>query len=291
MSQESQPQLRPGRPRLLNDFKRGQLIGLITNGCSLTAAARYLGCSPRTVRRECASDPAFRHQLKCAEIDGQLEPIKNLRAAAKKHWRAAAWLLERSKPFAFIPTRHRYFSQDDLHDMADGINQAIQKALPDPALADQVMHHIEDCFSGKADELLHEGPKQKRRRHLAAQAEQARRYKSKPKDLDQDPIPEIPWGDEEDPDFEESEEELAADSKEFEQPPTDTNFTDEPSPQLPTAENGPLPAACRQPSPTHSRHPKRQTQPTTNHKRQPPAASSPQPAAAPRRLRASVTPW
>src|SRR5262245_30991967 len=84
---------KPGRPRFLDDTKRSQLIAIVANGCGITAAARYLGCHPRTIRRECSSDPSFRQELKRAEFQGQLEPIQNLRKAGKTHWRANAWLL------------------------------------------------------------------------------------------------------------------------------------------------------------------------------------------------------
>src|SRR6476620_1138690 len=122
---------RPGRPRFLDDTKRGQLIAIVANGCGVTAAARYLGCHPRTVRRECCSDPGFREQLKRAEFKGQLEPIQNLRKAGKTHWRAAAWMLERSRPYAFTPTKADLFNNDDVNDLIDGINDAVLKALPD----------------------------------------------------------------------------------------------------------------------------------------------------------------
>jgi hypothetical protein len=160
----SSPDSRPGRPRFLDDTKRGQLIAIVANGCGVTAAARYLGCHPRTVRRECASDPSFRQQLKRAEFQGQLEPIQNLRKAAKTHWRAAAWMLERSRPYAFTPTKADLFNNDDVNDLIDGINDAIIKALPDRQLADQVIDSIENYVAKKTDDLLHEDPKEKRRR-------------------------------------------------------------------------------------------------------------------------------
>jgi hypothetical protein len=155
---------RPGRPRFLDEIKRSQLIAIVANGCGLTAAANYIGCHPRTIRRECCGDPQFREQLKRAELDGQLEPINNLRAASKKHWRAAAWLLERSRPYAFCPTKSDVFSRDDLHELIDGINSVITKNHPDAQAAAQLIEHIEDYLTKKSEKLLTEDPKEKRRR-------------------------------------------------------------------------------------------------------------------------------
>src|SRR5262249_3993643 len=50
------------------------------------------------------------------------------------------------------------------NDLIDGINDAIIKALPDRQLADQVIDSIENYVAKKTDDLLHEDPKEKRRR-------------------------------------------------------------------------------------------------------------------------------
>ena len=51
----------PGRPRVLNEFKRGQIHALVAGGCSLRDAAHYIGCSFKTIRREVKRDADFKN--------------------------------------------------------------------------------------------------------------------------------------------------------------------------------------------------------------------------------------
>ena len=84
----------PGRPRKIDEAKRREICALIAVGCGIEAAARYVGCSAATVRRELDRDEDFRRAFASAELTCRIEPLRALRAAAATHWRAAAWLLE-----------------------------------------------------------------------------------------------------------------------------------------------------------------------------------------------------
>jgi len=94
-----------GRPRALCDTKRREVCTLVSAGCDMAEAARYVGCTVRTVRREALRNEDFHDSLRRAELSAQLDPLHTLRKAAKNHWRAAAWLLERTNP-------DRYARQD-----------------------------------------------------------------------------------------------------------------------------------------------------------------------------------
>jgi hypothetical protein len=85
-----------GRPRTLDDTKRREICALITNGCSLKDAARYVGCHVSTIRRAARRDPEFAEQLRRAERKSELIALNTIREAAKKHWRAGAYLMERA---------------------------------------------------------------------------------------------------------------------------------------------------------------------------------------------------
>jgi hypothetical protein len=91
----------PGRPRKIDEAKRREICALIAVGCGIEAAARYVGCSAATVRRELDRDEDFRRAFASAELTCRIEPLRALRAAAATHWRAAAWLLERTHPERF----------------------------------------------------------------------------------------------------------------------------------------------------------------------------------------------
>ena len=89
------------RQRYFNPHKRAQLIALVANGHAVKDAARVTGCSIRTVQREQARDPEFRQDLGRAELDARNQPLQHLHKASATHWRAAAWLLERTDPARF----------------------------------------------------------------------------------------------------------------------------------------------------------------------------------------------
>jgi hypothetical protein len=87
----------PGRPRALDEIKRREVCALVSTGCSLRSAARYVGCAHSTIAREAQQNAEFRDRLREAEVQAQLHPLRALRKAAFTHWRAAAWWLERTQ--------------------------------------------------------------------------------------------------------------------------------------------------------------------------------------------------
>ena len=87
----------PGRPRALDEIKRREVCALISAGCSLRRAARYVGCAHTTIAREAQQNQDFRDRLHAAETQAQLHPLLAIRQAAATHWRAAAWWLERTQ--------------------------------------------------------------------------------------------------------------------------------------------------------------------------------------------------
>ncbi len=91
---------KPGRPPVLDDRKRAQIVAIISVGCSQTVAALFVGCSPATIQNTAERDPTFAEELGRAKSNAELALVKNIRKAAKKeqYWRAAAWALERGFP-------------------------------------------------------------------------------------------------------------------------------------------------------------------------------------------------
>lgn len=103
-----------GRPRSLDDAKRREICALISAGDSLRGAARYVGCSVATIRREAKRNPNFDQRLRHAEGAARLAPLQAMRKAASTHWRAAAWMLERTDPERFGRRRPNSFGRKEL---------------------------------------------------------------------------------------------------------------------------------------------------------------------------------
>ncbi|QDS97990.1 hypothetical protein [Adhaeretor mobilis] len=111
-----------GRPRLLADpAKQKSLCSMVSVGLGIEAAARHVGCSSWTVRREAQRDPQFAQKLREARTSAQLFPLMTLRKKADTHWRAAAWLLERSCPEQFARKKPKTVSPGKVLDTLDEI--------------------------------------------------------------------------------------------------------------------------------------------------------------------------
>lgn len=119
------------RPRLLDDGKQREVCALVAAGCGIEAAARYVGCNPRTIRRAAMRDAGFYEQLRQAEIAAQVTPLHALRKAAGSHWRAAAWLLERTQPDRFARRQPRTFTENQVVEMVSHLSRIISDEVAD----------------------------------------------------------------------------------------------------------------------------------------------------------------
>ena len=48
-----------GRPPVLDEQKRGQILAILSVGCSQNMAAQYVGCAASTIQRTAERDPKF----------------------------------------------------------------------------------------------------------------------------------------------------------------------------------------------------------------------------------------
>jgi hypothetical protein len=115
-----------GRPRVLDDLKRRDICTLINAGCGLQEAARYVGCHVSTIRREMADNPEFKKKLRGSELGAELEALRAMRKASATHWRAAAWMLERTNPRRFGRIRLKSFQAEDMYAV---INEVVESAV------------------------------------------------------------------------------------------------------------------------------------------------------------------
>jgi IS30 family transposase len=120
-----------GRPRALDEVKLREISALISAGCGLEGAARYVGCAASTIRREARRNPEFNEQLRRAHLAAELGPLNAMRNAAHTHWRAAAWLLERTNAQRFAKQNVRHVKPEHLQQFTEMIGNLLQQEVTD----------------------------------------------------------------------------------------------------------------------------------------------------------------
>lgn len=132
-----------GRKRLLNDASQREICALISAGCSFTDAAKYVRCTPITIRREAQRNHEFADRIRQAQLSAQLTPLQAVRKAAASHWRAAAWLLERIEPDRFVKRNPQMFTGKQWSAMIQQFTDVIRQEVRDPG----VLNRIADRFA------------------------------------------------------------------------------------------------------------------------------------------------
>jgi hypothetical protein len=120
----------PGRPREFTYQKRSELLDHISQGATIEEAARIVGISVRTVQREARHNEHFDHDLQLALHAAPVDPERLVRRAARTHWRAAAWLLERTDPDRFAKRPPNSCRPETMMDMSDWLIETALEATP-----------------------------------------------------------------------------------------------------------------------------------------------------------------
>jgi hypothetical protein len=120
----------PGRPREFTYQRRRELLEHVSQGATVEEAAQIVGLSLRTVQREARHNEHFDHDLQLALHAAPVDPHKMVLRAARTHWRAAAWLLERTDPDRFAKRPPNSCSYGTLQDISDWLIETALEATP-----------------------------------------------------------------------------------------------------------------------------------------------------------------
>lgn len=131
-----------GRPRALDDSKCREICAIVSAGGDLCAAARYVGCDVVTIRRETMRNHGFFAELRRAELESQLTPMKTVQKAAATHWRAAAWYLERTQPNRFLRQAPGRFTLEQLQEALEKTVCPILERVDDDATRDLILRCV-----------------------------------------------------------------------------------------------------------------------------------------------------
>jgi hypothetical protein len=135
-----------GRPRTLTDSKQEQLLNHVGQGATVAEAAELVGVSLRTVQREAKDNEPFGNDLQQALGSAPSDPYQLMLAAARTHWRAAAWMLDRSDPDRFGKRPPNCCRPEQMRDLASSlIEAALQFASPEQReLLDRSLQAVAD---------------------------------------------------------------------------------------------------------------------------------------------------
>jgi hypothetical protein len=147
-----QPYYTHGSSRIMTPERRTKLCELIAQSHTIEEASEAIGVSIRTVQRERKRDEDFDHEVRLA-LQQTPDPLKLMEQAARTHWRAAAWLLERQNPEEYarkpvnvttakkVAAALRFVQETALEAAPEACREAIYKHVQ--AAIDEAFRH---CF-------------------------------------------------------------------------------------------------------------------------------------------------
>jgi len=133
---------RTGRPRVLDETKQREICALVSAGCGVREAARYVGCSRSTIHREAQRNPAFRERLDRAAVYAELSPLRAMQQAVNTHWRAAAWMLERTRPERFARRDPRALRPQQARALVADLVDIVNNEIIDPNRRDRIAKRV-----------------------------------------------------------------------------------------------------------------------------------------------------
>jgi len=121
-----------GRPPVLDENKRTQILAILGVGCSRHTAASFVGCAVSTIRRTADRDPEFARELGRAEHNAEINYLKHIQQAANKeqYWRAAAWALERKNPRDFARRGPDVITVDQIASLLAQFTEIVVEEVP-----------------------------------------------------------------------------------------------------------------------------------------------------------------
>ena len=148
---------RRGRRSVLDAEKRQTIAAMLSLGNSRRRAATAVGCAPSTITRTAAQDADFAARLVRAERAVEIEALLAIREAVKdpRHWRAAAWLLERKNPDDLVHHPPKTLTLAEVHQAMSALCDALARDLPEENYR-RAKERSTDCCSIFAPKSAHE---------------------------------------------------------------------------------------------------------------------------------------
>lgn len=138
-----------GRKRILDGYKRREILAILAVGGSREMAAGYVGCSPTTIQNTADRDGKFAEQLRRKEKQWEIGYLDSIRTAARneRYWRAAAWALERINPGRYARRSPDAITIDQVKELLKQFAEVIVEEVPVDRYRKAIIKRL-DAISG-----------------------------------------------------------------------------------------------------------------------------------------------
>lgn len=145
-----------GRPLLLDEMKRREIVAVLSMGGTREMAANYVGCHPTTIWRTANRLPEFAAAMTRAESNHEMQHLGHVSSAAKdvRHWRAAAWTLEHCYPDRYARRRSSAITLEQMSQILSQLAGLILEEIPEQTYCQRIL----DRLGQLSDELQSAGP-------------------------------------------------------------------------------------------------------------------------------------
>jgi hypothetical protein len=144
-----------GRPQVLNEAKKQNIIHLLSVGCSRSTAAHYVNCDPKTIYNTARRDPDFAERVARAENTAEFVFLTRIREAGKepRYWRSAAWGLERMFPDRFGSRSPDSVTPQQLAVFIGRLSEILVEEIPVAKFRKMVLARLNKFMDGEIPKL------------------------------------------------------------------------------------------------------------------------------------------
>jgi hypothetical protein len=128
---------------VLDTLQQRDVCTILSVGGSRETAAKFVGCAPEAIRRDADRDPEFSERLKRAESNLEVTHLSIIQEAAKKNWRASAWVLERIRPERFAKRDPHAVTNEQLGAVLTCLADILIEEIPDDLHKDNVLRRVD----------------------------------------------------------------------------------------------------------------------------------------------------
>jgi hypothetical protein len=144
-----------GRPPLLDDKKKAEILAILATGCGRRTAAYYVSCDPKTIYNTAKRNAEFAGKLARNEHYAEITHLNNLHRAGKdlRYWRASTWVLERLFPQKYGTRAHDAISPQQLTDLIERIAEMIVEEVPVAKYRKQILARFQILINQAKKEM------------------------------------------------------------------------------------------------------------------------------------------